>query len=75
MSGRRGAVICAIGAIDMALWDIKGKALNLPVYKLLGGAHKDHCVPYASLQPHGNSVQQYGDSLVAWSQRAKENWI
>ncbi len=72
MSGRRGAVICAIGAIDMALWDIKGKALGLPCYKLLGGAHKDHIVPYASLQPDGNSVKEYGDSLVAWAKRAQE---
>lgn len=72
MSGRRGAVICAIGAIDMALWDIKGKALNLPVYKLLGGAHKDHIVPYASLQPNGSTVNEYGDSLVAWALKAKE---
>ena len=72
MSGRRGAVICAIGAIDMALWDIKGKALGLPVYKLLGGAHKDHIVPYASLQPNGRTVHEYGDSLVAWAIKAKE---
>ena len=72
MSGRRGAVICAIGAIDMALWDIKGKALNLPVYKLLGGAHQQHIVPYASLQPNGTTVNEYGDSLVAWAIKAKE---
>lgn len=72
MSGRRGAVICAMGAIDMALWDIKGKALGLPVYKLLGGAQKDHIVPYASLQPYGKSVKEYGESLVAWAKRAKE---
>ena len=71
MSGRRGAVICAIGAIDMALWDIKGKALNQPVYKLLGGAHKDYIVPYASLQPNGNTVADYRESLVAWAKRAK----
>src|SRR4051794_18740831 len=36
MTGRRGAVICAMGAIDMALWDLRGKALGQPVYKLLG---------------------------------------
>lgn len=71
MSGRRGAVICAMGAIDMALWDIKGKALGLPVYKLLGGACKDSIIPYASLQPYGDSVQAYGDSLVDWIVRAK----
>ncbi|MBV9850433.1 MAG: mandelate racemase/muconate lactonizing enzyme family protein [Armatimonadetes bacterium] len=72
MSGRRGAVICAMGAIDMALWDIKGKALGLPVYKLLGGAHRDHIVPYASLQPSGGTVAEYGASLVAWARRATE---
>jgi L-alanine-DL-glutamate epimerase-like enolase superfamily enzyme len=72
MSGRRGAVICALGAIDMALWDIKGKALDLPCYKLLGGAHRDHIVPYASLQPDGDSVKDYGESLVAWAKRARD---
>lgn len=72
MSGRRGAVICAMGAIDMALWDIKGKALGLPVYKLLGGAYKDTITPYASLQPYGNSVTAYGDSLISWIKRSKD---
>ncbi|MFC1558193.1 mandelate racemase/muconate lactonizing enzyme family protein [candidate division KSB1 bacterium] len=71
MSGRRGAVICAIGAIDMALWDIKGKALNLPCYKLLGGACKEYIVPYASLQPYGSTVDEYGNSLVEWVLKAK----
>jgi len=72
MSGRRGAVICAIGAIDMALWDIKGKSLGMPVYKLLGGAQKDYIIPYASLQPSGSTVREYRDSLVNWAMRAKK---
>jgi len=71
MSTRRGAGICAIGAIDMALWDIKGKALGLPCYKLLGGAHSDHIVPYASLQPDAETVEGYQTSLIDWLLRAK----
>ena len=36
----------AIGAVDLALWDIKGKALNAPVHQLLGGAVRKYCECY-----------------------------
>ena len=72
MHGRRGAVIHAMGAIEMALWDIKGKAAGKPVYELLGGARQQAVVPYASLQPSGNSFEEYRDSLCDWAQRARE---
>lgn len=38
----------ALGALEMALWDIKGKALNVPVYDLLGGASRDYVECYAT---------------------------
>jgi galactonate dehydratase len=38
----------AVGALDLALWDIKGKALNLPVHELLGGAVRNYCECYAT---------------------------
>ncbi|MGI8671002.1 MAG: mandelate racemase/muconate lactonizing enzyme family protein [Luteitalea sp.] len=38
----------ALGALDLALWDIKGKALGLPVHELLGGATRDYCECYAT---------------------------
>jgi L-alanine-DL-glutamate epimerase-like enolase superfamily enzyme len=38
----------ALGALEMALWDIKGKALNTPVYDLLGGATRDYVECYAT---------------------------
>ncbi len=72
MNGRRGALICAIGALDMALWDICGKAQGQPCWKLLGEAAKDHIVPYASLQPTGGSFAEYRDSLVEWAVRARD---
>ena len=40
--------IHAQGAMDLALWDIKGKALKLPVHELLGGAVRDHLECYAT---------------------------
>jgi L-alanine-DL-glutamate epimerase-like enolase superfamily enzyme len=47
-AGRRGIGIHAMSGIDMALWDIKGKALGLPVWKLLGGGFHKKLRCYAS---------------------------
>ncbi len=71
MNGRRGAVINAMGAVDMALWDLRGKAAGVPVYQLLGQKRLDPVIPYASLQPAGNSFEAYRDALCASAERAK----
>jgi L-alanine-DL-glutamate epimerase-like enolase superfamily enzyme len=71
MNGRRGAVIHALGAIEMALWDIRGQAQGKPIFELLGGAKQEAVVPYASLQPAGREWQAYRDSLCEWAERAK----
>lgn len=45
---RRGILVSAISAIDVALWDLKGKILDLPVHVLLGGKKRDVITPYAT---------------------------
>ena len=47
--GRGGSVEHAISGIDIALWDLWGKALGQPVSKLLGGNYRDRIKPYASM--------------------------
>jgi L-alanine-DL-glutamate epimerase-like enolase superfamily enzyme len=71
MNGRRGAVINAIGAIDIALWDIAGKAAGVPIWQLLGGAARQYITPYASLQPDTRGFDAYKASLVDWAVRAR----
>jgi D-galactarolactone cycloisomerase len=46
--GRKGAVVAGISAIDIALWDIAGKAHGVPVHKLLGGAFRKRVLAYAT---------------------------
>ena len=70
MNGRRGALVNAIGALDMALHDLRGKALGRPCYELLGGQRQATVTPYASLQPEAASFEAYRDSLVNWARRA-----
>ena len=45
--GRKGAAMSALGAVDTALWDIRGKTLGEPIYKMLG-AQRDSVPAYAS---------------------------
>ena len=72
MTGRRGAGICAIGALDMAVWDIYGKAMGRPVWELLGGARQPYITPYASLLPTGHTLEDYKNSLLAKARWARD---
>jgi mannonate dehydratase len=64
---RRGPVtMSAIAAVDTALWDIKGKALNVPVYQLLGGASREGVLVYghASGDDIEDTVRAVGEYLA-----------
>jgi len=72
MTGRRGALVHAIGALDMALWDLRGKAEGVPCWGLWGEARGDFLTPYASLQPEVSSFEAYLESMVEWAGRARD---
>jgi L-alanine-DL-glutamate epimerase-like enolase superfamily enzyme len=61
----------AIGAIDIALWDIKGKALGVPIYELLGGLSRDKVVCYPHNRGHAREVQPLIDSCL---ETKEEGW-
>ena len=61
----------AISAIDIALWDIKGKALGVPIYELLGGKVRDRVVCYPHNVGHGNEVGPLVESCL---QTTEEGW-
>ncbi|RXZ70273.1 mandelate racemase/muconate lactonizing enzyme family protein [Agromyces albus] len=63
------ALMSAISAIDIALWDIKGKALGLPIYELLGGAARDRVQCYRHIV--GNNDAQLIESAHA---ALEEGW-
>lgn len=64
--GRRGLSISAIAGVDIALWDILGKSLNAPVWRLLGGRRAERMPAYASggwasAEKIGEQLQGYID--------------
>jgi L-alanine-DL-glutamate epimerase-like enolase superfamily enzyme len=66
--GPEGAYAAALAAIDIALWDLKGKALGQPVWKLLGGAWRRALPFYASI---GGNGQRSVDEVC----RVVERWL
>ena len=72
MTGRRGAAVHALGAIDMALWDICGKAAGVPTWQLLGEKARDSFRPYASLLPKADGdFDEFSQTLVDQASWAK----
>jgi L-alanine-DL-glutamate epimerase-like enolase superfamily enzyme len=64
MTGRRGAAVHALGALDIALWDICGKAAGVPTWRLLGEAAHGRLTPYASLLPRGGDWEAFSRTLA-----------
>jgi L-alanine-DL-glutamate epimerase-like enolase superfamily enzyme len=66
--GFAGALITALTGIEIALWDLKGKALNAPIYELMGGKFRDKIRVYADCQvePGMNfaEIQQVVDGVL-----------
>ncbi|MGI9148956.1 MAG: mandelate racemase/muconate lactonizing enzyme family protein [Chloroflexota bacterium] len=62
--GTRGATTAMVSGIDIALWDIKGQALGVPIYELLGGAVRE-TIPLYTHFPYSNVVEKMVENAVA----------
>ncbi|MGH6881748.1 mandelate racemase/muconate lactonizing enzyme family protein [Hypericibacter sp.] len=56
--GRRGAVIHAISAVDIALWDLRGKVQNKPLSEILGKKQRDRILAYGTVYPLGETPDE-----------------
>ncbi|NJN82307.1 MAG: mandelate racemase/muconate lactonizing enzyme family protein [Caldilineaceae bacterium] len=65
--GRRGLTLSAMSGVDMALWDLLGKSLGVPVVQLLGGACRDEMRAYAS--GGWADSEQIGSQLAGYIER------
>jgi L-rhamnonate dehydratase len=65
--GRTSVTIAAMGAVDMALWDLKGKHYGEPIHRLLGGKHHSRIKAYASIL-FGRDGRETADIARRWRQ-------
>jgi len=71
--GRKGGAMMAISVVDCALWDLKGRYFNAPVYQLLGGPTRDTIPAYASALGYSldpELVQERAQEIVQQGYRA-----
>lgn len=60
----------SLGAIDLALWDLKGRALGVPVYELLGGLARDHIECYTTAYPRQGTLKETARQAIEAGFRA-----
>lgn len=66
--GRRSVAMAAMAAVDMALWDLKGKYLKQPIHRLLGGKFHDSFPAYASIL-FGRDGSETAEIASRWRER------
>jgi L-alanine-DL-glutamate epimerase-like enolase superfamily enzyme len=67
--GRRGLAMHALGAVDIALWDLAGKAAGRPVHGLLGTARQGHVPAYATIYPTARTPSEVRAQIAAGQER------
>ena len=65
-----GQYIAALSAIEIALWDLAGKALGMPIYQLMGGKFRDRIRIYLDTDMRGSPMGSEGDRKVAIAKEA-----
>ncbi|MDF3000089.1 MAG: mandelate racemase [Bacillota bacterium] len=64
MQNKKGFPIGILGGVDIALWDLKARKLEVPLYELLGGKYFDEFTPYASGLPYREDAPDSMDAMI-----------
>src|SRR5664279_2472211 len=72
--GRRGLVMHAIGGVDLALWDLRGKIEGKPVHALLGGARRDRLPAYGTIYPMARAPEEVRAQAVSGQAKNLRNF-
>jgi L-alanine-DL-glutamate epimerase-like enolase superfamily enzyme len=72
--GRRGLTMHAIGGLDIALWDLRGKIERQPIHTLLGGAKRDRLPAYGTIYPMAHTPEEVRAQVSAGQTRNLRNF-
>jgi L-alanine-DL-glutamate epimerase-like enolase superfamily enzyme len=72
--GRRGLTMHAIGGLDLALWDLRGKIEGKPIHALLGGAERDRLPAYGTIYPMARTPEEVCAQVAAGQARNLRNF-
>jgi L-alanine-DL-glutamate epimerase-like enolase superfamily enzyme len=72
--GRRGLTMHAIGGLDLALWDLRGKIEVKPIHALLGGARRDRLPAYGTIYPMAQTPEEVRAQVAAGQARNLRNF-
>lgn len=72
--GRRGLVMHAIGGVDLALWDLKGKIEGRPVHELLGGRKRDRVPAYGTIYPMARTPEDVRTQVAEGQSKKLRNF-